>query len=132
MLTLEFTIDITPKPKARPRFTRRGFAYTPKETVEYEREIRNCAAEYMELRGLEPLETPVAVYLHFSMPTPKSLSKNAPKMHTKRPDVDNLAKSVLDGLSPCWKDDSQVWSLSMKKTYATVPCVSIRIVATVE
>ena len=36
MREIKFTIEGEPKGKGRPRFTRGGHAYTPKETVEYE------------------------------------------------------------------------------------------------
>ena len=37
---LRFTVPGKPVGKARPRFTRRGFAYTPEKTVRYEAAVR--------------------------------------------------------------------------------------------
>ena len=34
-----FTIPLKPRPKPRPRLTKRGYAYTPKNYAEYEKEI---------------------------------------------------------------------------------------------
>jgi len=38
---------------------------------------------------------------------------------TVPPDVDKLARSLLDSLKPVWKDDSQVVRLEVSKKYAT-------------
>ena len=37
---LRFTVEGKPVGKARPRFTRKGFAYTPEKTVRYEAAVR--------------------------------------------------------------------------------------------
>lgn len=51
--------------------------------------------------------------------------------HEKKPDLDNLAKSVLDALNGIvWRDDAQVASLSMSKQIAAgdeCPGVLIRV-----
>lgn len=83
----------------------------------------------------EPLETPVSVYLYFRLPIPKSHPKKRQEAclsgferHTKRPDLDNLAKSVLDGLNGViWQDDSQIVSLHLTKVYASAPGVDVYI-----
>ena len=36
---MKFTVYGKPQGKARPRFTKRGGAYTPKNTVDYEKQI---------------------------------------------------------------------------------------------
>ena len=47
-------------------------------------------------------------------------------MHTKRPDCDNLAKSILDALNGiAYDDDSQICSLSVFKFYGDEPRVEI-------
>jgi len=38
---------------------------------------------------------------------------------TVPPDVDKLARSLLDSLKPVWRDDSQVVRLEVSKKYAT-------------
>jgi hypothetical protein len=48
----------------------------------------------------------------------------------KRPDADNYAKSVLDGLARHWHDDAQVTFLVVKKMYSELvgkPRIEIRI-----
>ena len=83
----------------------------------------------------EPLETPLAVYLYFRLPIPRSHSKkrqeaclNGSERPIKKPDIDNLAKSVLDGLNGVvWHDDSQIVSLHLTKVYARNPGIDLLI-----
>ena len=72
---------------------------------------------------------PVEVTLNFAMPRPKShsgtkgLKPSAPQSHTGKPDVDNLAKLVLDQITRntrIWRDDSQVVRLVVEKRWALV------------
>lgn len=50
-------------------------------------------------------------------------------LHTKKPDIDNLAKAVLDALvkAGAIEDDRFVVRLLTMKTYSEVPRVSIEI-----
>jgi len=133
--SLTFHVDINPVPKGRPRFSKIGGfmrSYTPKKTSDYETEVRTQAQAVMTR---EPLETPVAVYLYFRLPIPRSHSKkrqeaclNGSERPTKKPDIDNLAKSVLDGLNGVvWHDDSQIVSLHLTKVYARNPGIDLLI-----
>lgn len=66
-----------------------------------------------------PFDGPLQVQLHFWLPRPKSLAKTV--IHpAKRPDIDKLARAVLDGLTAggAWKDDAQVVQLAARKDYA--------------
>jgi Holliday junction resolvase RusA-like endonuclease len=133
--SLTFHVDINPVPKGRPRFSKAGGfmrSYTPKKTSDYETEVRTQAQSVMTR---EPLETPLAVYLYFRLPIPRSHSKkrqeaclNGSERPTKKPDIDNLAKSVLDGLNGVvWHDDSQIVSLHLTKVYARNPGIDLLI-----
>ena len=65
----------------------------------------------------------VSVNLVFVMPRPTSLPKTKPTPpHTKRPDIDKLARAVLDaiGSAGVWVDDSQVTLLRQSKRYAAL------------
>lgn len=55
------------------------------------------------------------------MPRPKQANKDL-QWHTKRPDLDNLEKAVIDALqSAKWfKDDSQICHKKTEKTVAPV------------
>lgn len=65
------------------------------------------------------LNGPVAVLIHFYLPRPKSTSKRI-AFPAKRPDLDKLCRSVLDGLTMggAWEDDAQVISLFAVKIFA--------------
>ena len=128
------TIPITPVPKARPRFTRYGHTYTPKKTADYEKAI----AEYWRQATngfMYDKEQALIVNLVFGIPIPKSTSKSKTELMAngtirplKKPDVDNLAKAVMDGLNGvAWVDDSQVVRVSIYKEYAKEPYVYIYI-----
>jgi Holliday junction resolvase RusA-like endonuclease len=73
------------------------------------------------------IDTPVGVYLYIRLPIPQSYSKkrkeaclSGQEKPIKKPDIDNLAKSILDGINGViWKDDSQIVSLHITKVYAS-------------
>jgi Holliday junction resolvase RusA-like endonuclease len=129
-----FDIEGNPIPKGRPRFRRtKTFitTYTPKKTLDFEELVRKHSKEAMGPTDL--LETPINVYLYFRLPIPQSYTKKAveaclsgSQRHVKRPDLDNLAKSVLDGMNGIvFKDDSQITSLHCTKVYSNVAGVNI-------
>lgn len=133
--SLTFHVDLNPVPKGRPRFSKVGGfvrSYTPKKTTDYETQVKTQAQAVMTR---EPLETPLAVYLYFRLPIPKSYTKkrseaclSGSERPTKKPDIDNLAKSVLDGLNGViWCDDSQIVSLHLTKVYARNPGIDLLI-----
>jgi Holliday junction resolvase RusA-like endonuclease len=133
---LHFHIDGDPVPKGRPKFTSiAGFmrTYTPRKTVDYELTVRAAAKSAMGPTDL--LETPVGVYLYIRLPIPKSHSKkrreaclSGHEKPIKKPDIDNLAKSILDGMNGViWKDDAQIVSLHVTKVYASGAGVDVLI-----
>lgn len=68
---------------------------------------------------LFPAGVPVAVELRFVMKRPVSAPKRSTPAAVKRPDVDKLARAVLDALSSVvWADDSQVVDLHPTKRIA--------------
>lgn len=133
---MQFHIDGIPVPKGRPRYSARaGFVrtYTPKKTTDYEQIVRTAAQQAMG--PTELLETPVAVYLYIRLPIPRSYPRKRSEAclkglerPIKKPDIDNLAKSVLDGINGViWRDDSQIVSLHVTKVYSTQPGVDVLI-----
>lgn len=72
---------------------------------------------------------PLDVHLTFTLPRPKShyrtgrnahlLRDSAPVAPAVRPDIDKLARAVLDAIGSAgyWADDSQVVRLTAEKTY---------------
>lgn len=65
------------------------------------------------------LPPPVSVGLEFVMPRPKSAPKRSTPAAIKRPDIDKLARAVLDALTGVWlEDDSHVVCLRATKRIA--------------
>ena len=128
-------LDINPVPKGRPRFSKIGGfvrSYTPKKTSDYEAQVKAIAQSAMTR---EPLETPLAAFLYFRLPIPKSYTKkrvaaclSCSERPIKKPDLDNLAKSVLDALNGVvYLDDAQLVSLHVTKVYSNNPGVDIMV-----
>lgn len=153
-------IDGEPLGKERPRMgniyikgykvTKRGkrkavygaSVYTGNTTDEYENKIRRLFRSQMKSKDEEPITDPVAVDIieHYDI---KSSGTKISKLNkavgseypTKKPDVDNVAKIMLDGMNPLSKkhlivqpgfiqDDKSVVRLNVREIYdATVPYV---------
>ena len=124
--TYAFFVAGTPKGQPRVKAFRRGAhagVYTPPTADAWKSAVRadglkNCPAV--------AFEGAVFISLHFTLPRPKShfnskgVKPGAPTWVTGKPDADNLAKAVLDALGDTgrwWRDDSQVVSLIVSKTY---------------
>ena len=119
-MTQSFNIRIRPKPKQRPRFA--GHAYTPAETQKYEERI----AYEVYRQGATKMQGPIFISIGFFYKRPKRM-KN-PERHTKRPDLDNLIKGVLDALNGVlWDDDAQIASLDADKWYAEEDAILISV-----
>ena len=130
MKTYTLTIPGTPITKARPRITKGGFAYTPKETKNYETLVREL---FFTQHGQILLNGPVGAVILAYFPIPKSASKRERALmateqypHTKAKDADNLAKSILDSLNGiAYHDDKQVSDLDVRKRYSEAPRVEV-------
>lgn len=121
--TFEVTGEIVGK--ARPRMnTYTGKAYTPTKTKNYEYLVKQRFL--LKYPNAEVLEGRASVSILALFQVPKSTSKkNSEKMlnkqisPTKKPDIDNIAKIVLDALNKlAYKDDTQVVDLNIAKAYA--------------
>ena len=75
-------------------------------------------------RPASPIEGPIQLLMAFVLKRPASLSrKKDPEgrfPHTKKPDLDNLQKAVMDAMTQdgWWNDDSQVQSIIANKSWA--------------
>ena len=115
MSSLKFRLEIDPRPKQRPRFGR-GRTYTPKETVNYEREINLLSRPHISA----PLSGPLALRLVFVYPRLKSARKSQQGRIWKatKPDASNLAKAVEDGLEGlAYLNDAQLARVEIDKVY---------------
>jgi len=107
------TFTVKPRSKQRPRSTRSGHTYTPKETREYEKLISSLYT------GVAFAEGPLEVELIFDNDKTEIVIKELkpPKNPSKlRGDIDNYAKAILDALNGvAYTDDKQIISLKLKK-----------------
>ena len=126
MYKVEIEVSGQPQGKGRPRFTRTGKAYTPDKTREYESRIQAAAWKAMQNMKLDMTERFVSVEIIAFMEIPKSWSKvkrmeaeYGALQHTTKPDLDNIIKAALDGISSgkIIMDDKQVTSIKAKKMY---------------
>jgi len=128
MLHVMFNVDCNPVGKQRPRFRRVGNfvqTYSPKKTVDLESQIRKAAEKAMG--GMEPLETPIALYCYIKFPIPKSYTKKRQEQcklglekPIKKPDLDNIIKLIQDSLNGVvYKDDCQIVALHSTKVYGS-------------
>lgn len=125
----QFTVPGEPRPKQRPRVSvvsgRITHAYTPAETAAYEAKVRNAYMDAYPAADPFPKLTPLEVEAVFYLPIPSSWSRKARekaeagrKTPTKRPDLDNLLKAILDALNAiAWSDDCQIVRTVCEKRY---------------
>lgn len=139
---IELEVLGEPMGKQRPRASSWGGhtrIYTPKKTLSYEG--RFASAYWDKFPNGKPTSLPIEVVIEavFGLKKADYNSKGCPNKHgnaklmgieqaTKKPDADNIAKAVLDGLNGvAFVDDSQVVALMVKKTYGLTPKVKVRI-----
>lgn len=122
MLDVTFDASLEPAGCARPRAVRAGSrvrVYVPSKTIEWQHALARSAQSVLPK---ETIIEPVKVDILAVMSRPKRLDGKrydtgflwAPV----RPDIDNIAKNVLDALRFAWRDDAQVVATSMIKVYA--------------
>lgn len=101
---LAFTIPGKPQPKGRPRMGKGGRVFTPKETRAYEKTVQHFAKNAAGWFGPWPLEGEYRCTIDIYWPD------------KRRRDIDNAAKSILDGMNGVlWTDDSQVVELVLRR-----------------
>lgn len=133
--TMAFSVPGVPKGQGRPRATiRDGHATTYKDEKSrtYESFVALCCRQAMEQQGItgnighDECPSGVKVFITADFMVPKSFSKAKCKeaamgnlRPTKKPDADNIAKSILDGitLAGFWQDDSIVVLQNCAKWY---------------
>ena len=131
---LRFTIPLPPTPKGRPRaavVAGRARLYTPTATRSFEAAVAIVAAAHY--RG-PAIDEPVRVDILCVLARPKRLQRRKDPAGLVwaaiKPDRDNLAKAVLDGLSGIWRDDCIVVAGETLKAYAELdgrPRVEVRV-----
>ena len=116
------TFHVKPIAKGRPR---RGklTSYTPERTRDAEDDLKirlRCSRPY-KFTGA------ISVSLLFIFKKPKSAPKSR-VLPSVKPDIDNLAKLVLDCANGiCYDDDNQICDLLVQKRYGPVELTDITI-----
>ena len=133
-MELQYTVIGIAKPQARPKVFHkvlkngRPFVSTFSPKTDW---FHLVYIESLKQKNLlkNRLSGALRLNLLFCMPIPKSISKKKKEKLfyvSKRPDVDNLAKAVMDAINQVglWEDDSQIAVLEVSKIYAEEPrCV---------
>lgn len=139
MPRFSFTVPGEPQGKARARTwydarVGRMASKTPENTVIYENLVKLCyqsAARNYHFPDDTPLRVEIRAYFSIAKRTAR---KWLPGMAaglirpTKKPDVDNITKAVLDALNKvAYKDDSAIVHFSIEKYYSDTPRVEVTI-----
>lgn len=129
-MEIKLTIPGPPKGKQRPRICRvngRSMAYTPKETIEYERLVRASYTAVFKVKFERNLPIEISILALYSVPKyvsrkTKELMLNGRLFLTKKPDADNIIKVILDALNGlAYRDDVQICRVYFEKMYAEIP-----------
>ena len=130
MTAICFTVPGKPQGKARARTyynakKKAMSSTTPDKTVLYENFI---ATRYMEAAGEQRFSDGAYIKARIQAfyEIPKSSSKvkktamlSGELLPTKKPDIDNIVKAVLDALNEvAYRDDTQVVELQVRKQYS--------------
>ncbi len=133
---LAFTVPGEVRGKGRPRIGKIGNharMFTDRKTANYESLIA-LAAE-TALAGRAPYDCPLEVHIRVRITPAASASLKAKAAMlagdlppTKKPDLDNVVKAVLDGCNAvAFRDDVLVVRGSQEKVYATTSGVDVLI-----
>ena len=120
--------------KGRPRLNSyTGVVYTPTKTKDYESLVEQYfLLKYPRFKILEG-RIKVSIIAYFSIPkTTKKADINEMLENnispTKKPDIDNIVKSILDSMNKfAFKDDNQITKLEVEKKYALEDKIYIKI-----
>ena len=126
-MKVKFHINTRPTPKQRPRLGKGGKVYTPNSTKVFE-EI--CRLSYGNRYYFDKEYISIKIVFKFKVPKSYSKKKYSEAIEGKiRPstnDIDNLIKSVLDGLNgKAWKDDRYIYRIEAEKIFADKDCIEV-------
>ena len=133
-MTYEFEVPGKVIGKGRPRLNSyTGVVYTPTKTKDYETLVEQYfLLKYPRFKALEG-RIKVNIIAYFS--TPKTTKKSDINemlenniSPTKKPDIDNIVKVVLDSMNKfAFKDDNQITKLEVEKKYSLEDKVYVKI-----
>jgi Holliday junction resolvase RusA-like endonuclease len=145
-MDLTFRLDVEPKGAKRhrtrvivPKSGASAFAseYSDPDEVKYQREIATLARPHRPKSPIEGflwrIDDPVRVDIVAVTRRPQTVPKKKGTgryWSSVKPDVDNIAKSILDALKDWWSDDKLVAQLVVSKVVAAegeTPHLELRI-----
>lgn len=130
----EFEVEGKIVGKERPRVNMyTGMVYTPNRTKDYEFLVQQSFK--VQNPSFNMLEGRISIEIIAYMSIPKNTSKVKTQAMlenkispTKKPDIDNIAKSILDAMNKfVFKDDNQVSKISVEKRYGESEKVYVKI-----
>lgn len=139
MSSVCFAIPGKPQGKARARTfynpkTKGMTSITPEKTVLYENLVATCYMQAAgELRYPDDANLSVRIQAFFEPAKSTPKKKRAEMLSgvilpSKKPDIDNIVKSILDALNGvAYRDDTQVVELHVRKQYGERPRVEVLI-----
>ena len=134
---IKFTYYGEIRGKGRPRFRNTGKfiqTYTDNETKNYEASLKEAYLSSNSEKYMNP-DMALRLVMKVYHPIPKSVSKkkyqemlNGQIRPTKKPDIDNILKSVCDALNQvAFHDDTQIVEILTMKYYDETPRIEITI-----
>ena len=120
--------------KGRPRLNSyTGIVYTPTKTIDYETLIEQYfLLKYPKFKMIEG-RIKVNIIAYFAIPKATKKSDINEMLDnsispTKKPDIDNIVKVVLDSMNKfAFKDDNQITKLEVEKIYSLEDKIYIKI-----
>lgn len=133
-MVYEFEVPAKIIGKGRPRLNSyTGQVYTPTRTKDYE----SLVEQYFLLKypRYKMMEGRAKVNIKAYFEVPKSASKAMKEQMlgnnispTKKPDIDNVVKIVLDAMNKfAFKDDTQITKIEVEKMYSDVEKLYVKI-----
>lgn len=125
--------------KGRPRYSKRGdyvHTYTPKKTKDFEDAVRfEFIASNCEPMPVYDREVALKADIRVGVAIPKSYPKKRQALcrdgviaPSKKPDIDNILKSIFDALNGyAFCDDVQIVQVTAEKFYVENPFIEVKI-----
>ena len=135
---MKMTLNIEPKPQARPRFARRGNFTTTYEDKEMKTWKNKCRLLITKYHADQPvLEGALRTRVKFFIKPPQYISKVKKNRQaltdeiipvSKKADLDNYIKALFDSANGIlYKDDGQIAEIYAIKVYSASPRIEFEI-----